>query len=89
MERDCNISFSSYDCVLDALCSAGKTLNAFSILCKLMERGGVTDRSIIEDLIKTLNAEGNTKQADTLSRMLKGNISSGSKKGKKVVVNAY
>ncbi|KAJ8647982.1 hypothetical protein MRB53_001005 [Persea americana] len=89
LERNCNMSFSSCDRVLDALCSAGKTLNGHSILCKIMEKGGVTDRSSIEDLIKSLNAEGNTKQADILSRMSNGNISLGSKKGKKVVVNAY
>ncbi|KAJ4957862.1 hypothetical protein NE237_024973 [Protea cynaroides] len=90
LERDCNISFSSYDKVLDALLAAGKTLNAYSILCKIMEKGGITDRHSCEDLIRSLNAEGNTKQADILSRMLTGgeSIRSG-KKGKKVAASIH
>ncbi|MCL7023761.1 hypothetical protein MKW94_001623 [Papaver nudicaule] len=86
MDRDdCAISFSSYDKVLDALLAAGKTLNAYSILCKISESGGLTDKS--EDLIRRLNAEGNTKQADILSRMMKGGDGAfiSSKKGKKKV----
>ncbi|XP_058109990.1 large ribosomal subunit protein mL102 (rPPR5) [Magnolia sinica] len=84
LERDCNISFSSQDWVLDTLLSAGRTLNAYSILCKIMEKGGVTDRSSCEDLIRSLNAEGNTKQADILSRMVMGNKPLGGKRGKKI-----
>lgn len=84
LERDFTLDFSSYDKVLDALLSAGKTLNAYSILCKITGKGGETDRSSCENLIKTLNEEGNTKQADILSRMIlvgeKGHIM---KKGKK------
>ncbi|KAE8727870.1 hypothetical protein F3Y22_tig00005292pilonHSYRG00011 [Hibiscus syriacus] len=84
LERDCNIDVSSYEKVLDALLTAGKTLNAYSILCKIMEKGGITNWSRLEDLIKSLNQEGNTKQADILSRMVKGGgAASGSKKGKK------
>lgn len=82
LERDCNVDFSSYDKVLDALLAAGKTLNAYSILCKIMEKGGATDWSCCEDLIKSLNHEGNTKQADILSRMIKRDNTSGSRKGK-------
>ncbi|KAI3869515.1 hypothetical protein MKX03_033238 [Papaver bracteatum] len=90
MERDdCTISFSSYDKVLDALLAEGKTLNAYSILCKISEKGGLTDKS--EDLIRSLNAEGNTKQADILSRMMKegDNAFISSKKGKKKVAVNY
>ncbi|GMH07150.1 hypothetical protein Nepgr_008990 [Nepenthes gracilis] len=72
LERDFTIEFSSYDNVLDSLLAAGKTLNAYSILCKITEKGGVTDRSSCEDLIRTLNQEGNSKQADILSRMIMG-----------------
>ncbi|XVF29754.1 hypothetical protein REPUB_Repub15cG0149400 [Reevesia pubescens] len=83
LERDCNIDVSSYEKVLDALLAAGKTLNAYSILCKIMEKGGITNWSSLKDLIKSLNQEGNTKQADILSRMVRGEAASGSKKGKK------
>lgn len=39
----------------------------------------------LEKLIKSLNAEGNMKQADVLSRMIKGkNKALGGKKGKKL-----
>lgn len=84
LDRNCNISFSSYDLVLDTLVTAGKTLNAYSILCKIMQKGGATDWSNCEELITTLNKEGNTKQADILSRMIKGGEKVGvTKKGKK------
>ncbi|KAF4381646.1 large ribosomal subunit protein mL102 (rPPR5) [Cannabis sativa] len=85
LERDYSVDFSSYDKVLDSLLAAGKTLNAYSILCKIMEKGGVSSWSSCEDLVKNLNEEGNTKQADILSRMIKGGgkEGSGSKKGKK------
>ncbi|KNA18800.1 hypothetical protein SOVF_067460 [Spinacia oleracea] len=84
LERDFTLEFSSYDKVLDALLSAGKTLNAYSILCKISLKGGVTERNNnYESLIKTLNEEGNTKQADTLSRLLTGDKILSTKKGKK------
>lgn len=54
-----------------------------------MEKGGVTDWKSCEDLIKNLNEEGNTKQADILSRMIVGkDKAAGSKKGKKQVAAA-
>ncbi|PWA92812.1 Pentatricopeptide repeat-containing protein [Artemisia annua] len=80
LERDYSVEYTSYDKVLDALLAAGKTLNAYSILCKIKEKGGVTDESSGEELIKLLNEQGNTKQGDILSRMIKG---TGSKKTKK------
>lgn len=84
LERDYTISFSIYEKVLDALLAAGKTLNAYSILCKIIQKGGACDWSSCKDLIKTLSKEGHTKQADILSRMIKGEEKShGSKKGKK------
>lgn len=85
LERDCQMEFSTYDKVLDALLSAGKTLNAYSILSKLMEKEGgeSTKWSSRDDLIKSLNQEGYTKQADILSRMVKGDKSHLHKKGKK------
>ncbi|KAG8376554.1 hypothetical protein BUALT_Bualt09G0075500 [Buddleja alternifolia] len=88
--RDYSIDVLSYEKVLDALLEAGKTLNAYSILCKIMEKGGVTDWSnSCKELIKSLNKEGNTKQADILSRMIlgKGNQAD-SKKGKKKTATA-
>ncbi|XP_049386472.1 pentatricopeptide repeat-containing protein At2g37230 [Solanum stenotomum] len=84
LERNCNIDFSSYDKVLDSLLAVGKTLNAYSILCKMMENGGVKDHKSCEELIKSLNDEGNTKQADILRRMILGKETTlDSKKGKK------
>ncbi|KAK4276185.1 hypothetical protein QN277_019160 [Acacia crassicarpa] len=84
LERDCVIDFSSYDKVLGSLLAAGKTLNAYYILCKILEKGSATDWSSCEELIKSLNQEGYTKQADILSRMIKGTEKSSlNKKGKK------
>ncbi|XP_010275217.1 PREDICTED: pentatricopeptide repeat-containing protein At2g37230-like [Nelumbo nucifera] len=90
LDRDCNISFSTYDKVLGALLAAGKSLNAYAIMCKIMQKGGISDRSSCEDLIRSLNAEGNTKQADVLSRMIMGekSIQKG-KKGKKLSAIAH
>ncbi|WP_247999905.1 hypothetical protein, partial [Escherichia marmotae] len=56
------------------------TLNAYSILCKILEKGGAKDRSSCDDLTRSLNQEGNTKQADILSRMIKGGDKKRSKK---------
>ncbi|KAF3678074.1 hypothetical protein FXO38_03434 [Capsicum annuum] len=70
LERNCNIDYSSYDKVLDSLVAAEKTLNAYSILCKMIGKGGVKDHKSCEELIKSLNDEGNTKQADILRRMI-------------------
>lgn len=72
LERDCTIDFPSYDKVLDALLAAGKTLNAYAILCKIMEKGRMSDCKIGHELIKNLNQEGNSKQADILSRIIEG-----------------
>lgn len=72
LERHYTIGVSSYEKVLDALLAAGKTLNAYSILSKVMEKGGSTDWSSCKDLIKNLNEGGHTKQADILSRMIGG-----------------
>ncbi|CAA0813207.1 Pentatricopeptide repeat-containing protein [Striga hermonthica] len=72
LEREYSVQVSTYEKVLDALLAAGKTLNAYSILCKNMEKGGVSDWSSCKDLIKSLNKEGQLKQADILSRMITG-----------------
>ncbi|XP_074286549.1 large ribosomal subunit protein mL102 (rPPR5)-like [Silene latifolia] len=83
LERDFTLDFSSYDKVLDSLLAAGKTLNAYSILCKISSKGGSTDQKNTESLIKTLNEEGNTKQADILGRLMTGDKVISPKKGKK------
>ncbi|GAU37748.1 hypothetical protein TSUD_102640 [Trifolium subterraneum] len=84
LEKDIIIDFSNYDKVLDTLLAAGKTLNAYSVLCKILAKGGATDWSSRDLLIKSLNQEGNTKQADILSRMIKEKVASSPKKeGKK------
>ncbi|WJX27998.1 hypothetical protein P8452_16766 [Trifolium repens] len=84
LEKDIIIDFSNYDKVLDTLLAAGKTLNAYSVLCKILAKGGAADWSSRDLLIKSLNQEGNTKQADILSRMIKEKVASPPKKeGKK------
>ncbi|PNY12596.1 pentatricopeptide repeat-containing protein at2g37230-like protein [Trifolium pratense] len=80
LEKDIIIDFSNYDKVLDTLLAAGKTLNAYSVLCKILAKGGATDWSSRDLLIKSLNQEGNTKQADILSRMIKEKVASPPKK---------
>ncbi|XP_039123281.1 LOW QUALITY PROTEIN: pentatricopeptide repeat-containing protein At2g37230 [Dioscorea cayenensis subsp. rotundata] len=87
LERDCDISFSSFDCLLDVLYSAEKVLPAYSILCKIKAKGGVVDKKGCEALIESLVAGGHTKQADILSRTLAGK-NPGCKKGKKIAVDA-
>ncbi|EHA8592183.1 putative Pentatricopeptide repeat-containing protein [Cocos nucifera] len=89
LERDCDISFSSYDRVLDALYTAGKILPACSILCKIKAKGGVVDKKGCEALIKSLDEQGNTKQADILSRILAGKAPLEAKKSKKVAAHPY
>lgn len=89
LDRDCDIAFSSYDRLLDALYKDGRILAAYSILCKIKAKGGVVDKKGCEAVIKGLNEQGNTKQADILSRILEGKIPLESKKGKKVAVGAY
>ncbi|KAL3642580.1 hypothetical protein CASFOL_013395 [Castilleja foliolosa] len=84
LERDYSIGASSYEKVLDALLAGGKTLNAYSALCKVMGKGGVSDWINCKDLIKSLNEEGHSKQADVLSRMVVGkDKKGGGKKGAK------
>lgn len=84
LERDYDISFSSYDCLLDALYVADKILPAYSILCKIKAKGGAVDNKGCETLIKTLNAQGHTKQADILSRILSGDTVLEKKRAKRM-----
>lgn len=86
LERDYDISFSSYDRLLDALYSADKILPAYSILCKIKAKGGVVDNKGCETIIKTLNTQGHTKQADILSRILSGNTVLEKKRVKRMAV---
>ncbi|PKA53043.1 Pentatricopeptide repeat-containing protein [Apostasia shenzhenica] len=83
LERDYDVSFSSYDRLLDALYIADKILPAYSILCKIKAKGGVIDKKGCEALIKTLNSQGHTKQADILSRILSGNATLEARRTKK------
>ncbi|EPS72095.1 hypothetical protein M569_02663, partial [Genlisea aurea] len=80
VERDCTAAaVSSTERVLDALLAEGKTLNAYGVLCKVLGKGsGGCDWEGCKDLIRSLNEEGNTKQAEILSRMIGGG---GSDKG--------
>ncbi|KAJ6793069.1 pentatricopeptide repeat-containing protein [Iris pallida] len=89
LERDCDFAFSSYDRLLEALYAAGRTLPAYSILCKIKAKGGVVDKKGCEAVIKSLNDQGNTKQADILSRILAGKAPVMMKKGKKVMEDAF
>ncbi|XP_031271964.1 pentatricopeptide repeat-containing protein At2g37230-like [Pistacia vera] len=70
-ERDCIVDFSNCEKMLDALLATEKTLNAYSLLFEILAKGGATDWKSYEDLITSLNQEGNTKQADILSRMIR------------------
>ncbi|KAJ0963759.1 hypothetical protein J5N97_028881 [Dioscorea zingiberensis] len=88
LERDCNISFASFDRLLDVLYSASKILPAYSILCKIKAKGGVVDTKGCEALIESLVAGGHTKQADILSRTLSGKNPLDERRGKKVAVDA-
>ncbi|KMZ65236.1 putative Pentatricopeptide repeat-containing protein [Zostera marina] len=72
LDRDCDVSFTTFDRVLEALCNSGKTLNAYSLLYTIQKKGGVTDKKAASDLIKSLIDDGNTKQADVLSRLIFG-----------------
>ncbi|KAH7514300.1 hypothetical protein FEM48_Zijuj11G0074100 [Ziziphus jujuba var. spinosa] len=82
LERDCDIDFAGYDKVLDALLAVGETLNAYSILCRIMEKGVTPDWSCCEDIIRSLNQEGNTKLAYVLSRKTKRDNTSGAEIGR-------
>ncbi|KAI0524748.1 hypothetical protein KFK09_004132 [Dendrobium nobile] len=89
LERDYDVSFSSYDRLLDALYIADKILPAYSILCKIKAKGGVVDNKGCENLIKTLNTQGHTKQADILSRILSGNTVFEKKRARRMEAQAY
>ncbi|CAM8877022.1 unnamed protein product [Rhodiola kirilowii] len=90
LEKNCSIDNKTYEKVLDALMAAGKTLNAYSILYKIVQKSGVTDWKSGDDLIKSLNEQGNTRQADAISRMLKaGDKVRKSTKVKKQAAAAY
>lgn len=88
LERDHDINFSNYDRVLDALYAEGQNLIAYSLLCRIKAKGGVVDKKGCDALVKKLNEEGNTKQADILSRILAGKAEAGVKRGKTVPMNA-
>lgn len=87
LERNLDFDFSSYDKLLDTLYNNDKIMPAYSILCKIKAKGGAVDMKGCEAIIKSLNEQGKTGQADSLSRMLAGKVSHG-KKGKRVIVDA-
>ncbi|KAG8076473.1 hypothetical protein GUJ93_ZPchr0006g43907 [Zizania palustris] len=88
LDRDLDVSFSTYDRVLEALYTEEKTLPAYSMLCKIKNKGGVVDQKGCDALMESLKAGGYSKQADILSRILTDNSSSTSKRGKKVAMGA-
>lgn len=88
LDRDFEVSFSTYDKVLEALYTEEKTLPAYSMLCKIKHKGGVVDQKGCDALMDSLKAEGYSKQADILSRILVESGSSTSKRGKKVAMGA-
>ncbi|KAG6498413.1 pentatricopeptide repeat-containing protein At2g37230-like [Zingiber officinale] len=88
LERGYDVNFSSYDRVLDVLYAADKTLPAYNILCKIKAKGGVVDKKGCDELIKSLIAQGNTKQADILSRILAGKAPIATKSSKRVAMDA-
>ncbi|KAM3317574.1 hypothetical protein ACQJBY_035339 [Aegilops geniculata] len=88
LDRDFEVSFSTYDRVLEALYTEEKTLPAYSMLCKIKHKGGVVDQKGCDALMDSLKAGGYSKQADILSRILVENGSSTPKKGKKSAMGA-
>ncbi|KAK1266625.1 Pentatricopeptide repeat-containing protein [Acorus gramineus] len=77
LEKKCEMGSGTCDNVLVGLMSAGKTLDAYSLACNVKKNGRVVEEGVYRDLIKSLNEEGNTKQADTLTRMVfKGEVPS-------------
>ncbi|KAF7047544.1 hypothetical protein CFC21_056464 [Triticum aestivum] len=83
LDRDFEVTFSTYDKVLEALYTEEKTLPAYSMLCKIKHKGGAVDQKGCDALMDSLKAGGYSKQADILSRILVENGSSTSKRGKK------
>ncbi|XP_044414546.1 pentatricopeptide repeat-containing protein At2g37230-like [Triticum aestivum] len=88
LDRDFEVSFSTYDRVLEALYTEEKTLPPYSMLCKIKHKGGVVDQKGCDALMDSLKAGGYSKQADILSRILVENGSSISKRGKKSAMGA-
>ncbi|CAN6247519.1 unnamed protein product [Urochloa humidicola] len=88
LDRDFDVSFSTYDKVLEALYTEEKTLPAYSMLCKIKTKGGVVNQKGCDALMDSLKSEGYSKQADILSRILAENAPSMSKRGKRVAMGA-
>uniref|UniRef100_A0ACD5VY91 Uncharacterized protein n=1 Tax=Avena sativa TaxID=4498 RepID=A0ACD5VY91_AVESA len=88
LDRDFEVSFTTYDRVLEALYTEEKTLPAYSMLCKIKHKGGVVDQKGCDALMSSLKSGGYSKQADILSRILAESGSSTSKKGKKFAMGA-
>jgi pentatricopeptide repeat protein len=88
LDRDFEVSFSTYDRVLEALYTEEKTLPAYSMLCKIKNKGGVVDQKGCDALMESLKSEGYSKQADILSRILMENAPSTPKRGKRVAMGA-
>ncbi|CAL5060185.1 unnamed protein product [Urochloa decumbens] len=88
LDRDFDVSFSTYDKVLEALYTEEKTLPAYSMLCKIKTKGGVVNQKGCDALMDSLKSEGYSKQADILSRILTENLPSTSKRSKRVAMGA-
>ncbi|KAE8795581.1 Protein FAR1-RELATED SEQUENCE 5 [Hordeum vulgare] len=82
LDRNFEVSFSTYDKVLEALYSEEKTLPAYYMLCKIKHEGDVVDQEGCDALMDSLEAGGYSKQADILSRIFVENGSSTSKRVK-------
>jgi pentatricopeptide repeat protein len=88
LDRDFDVSFSTYDRVLEALYTEEKTLPEYSMLCKIKNKGGVVNQKGCDALMESLKSEGYSKQADILSRILTENAPSTPKRGKRVAMGA-
>ncbi|XP_062186699.1 large ribosomal subunit protein mL102 (rPPR5)-like [Phragmites australis] len=64
LDRDFDVGFSNYDRVLEALYTEEKTLPAYSMLCKIKNKGGGVDQKGCDALLESLKSEGYSKQAD-------------------------
>ncbi|KAL5196395.1 hypothetical protein ABZP36_008355 [Zizania latifolia] len=72
--------------VLEALYTEENTLPAYSMLCKIKNKGGAVDQKVCDALMESLKVGGCSKQADILSRILVDNASLTSKRGKRAAM---
>ncbi|KAG8057858.1 hypothetical protein GUJ93_ZPchr0002g24175 [Zizania palustris] len=61
LDRDFDVSFSTYDRVLEALYTEENTLPAYSMLCKIKNKGGFVDQKGCDAMMESIKAGGYSK----------------------------